>query len=96
MSYPSDGDRKRIVTGMCLTYRHDYGLEQPAYDDGLLAEVTYGLTQQQREALYRQMDQLYDHHINPLMRVLTEILGSTQDELLKQRIQQAITESGHG
>lgn len=94
MLYPSDGDRHKIVTSMCYTTRHDYGLEQT--DDAGFAVSPSGMNRQQQEALYRNMDQLYDHHINPLMRVLTEVLGSTKDETLKQRIQLAIKECGHG
>lgn len=91
--YPDDDDRVRIVTSMCYTYRHDYGLVCENEDP-----VHFGscMNRQQQEALYRQMDQLYDHHIQPLMRTLTEILGSTKDEELKRRIQLAIKESGHG
>lgn len=94
--YPQDGDRKRIVTGMCFTTRHDYGLEKMDCDDTGFTSSISGMSRQQQEALYRQMDQLYDHHINPLMKVLTEILGSTKDEEIKQRIRRAIKESSHG
>ena len=92
--YPTDGDRHKIVTNMCFTTRHDYGLDQ--VDTGERSFAMSGMNRQQQEALYRHMDQLYDHHIHPLMRTLTEILGSTKDEELKQRIQLAVKESGGG
>lgn len=94
--YPSDGDRRRIVTSMCYTTRHDYGLERlgPRESNGVVDPV--GMNRQQQEALYKQMDQLYDHHIHPLMRMLTEILGNTKDEDLKRRIRLSIKESSGG
>lgn len=94
--YPVDGTRHGIVTSMCFTTRHDYGLDVIETDDTSLAISMSGMNRQQQEALYRQMDQLYDHHISPLVRTLTEILGNTKDEELKQRIQLAFRESGGG
>ena len=94
--YPSDGTRRRIVTGMCFTTRHDYGLMEIETDNKSVAITMMGMNAQQREALYRQMDQLYDHHIDPLVGILTEILGDTDDEKLKLRIQLAIERSGRG
>lgn len=93
--YTDDGGRKHIVTSMCFTTRHDYGLDL-ADDDDDDEPLSSGMNIQQREALYGHMDQLYDHHINPLMRVLTEISSNTTDEAIKQRIQLAIKEIGHG
>lgn len=91
--YPSDGDRHKIVTSMCYTTRHDYGLVVDTDDP---THFGTAMNRQQQEALYRQMDQLYDHHIDPLVKMLTEILGSIENEVVKQRIQRAIKESGGG
>lgn len=48
---------------MCQTYRHDYGLDKDPNDPSWVA----GMTQQEREGLYRTMEQLYEHHIKPIV-----------------------------
>lgn len=59
--------REQIITDMCYTWRHDYGLYRDEHDGpgGLL---TSGLTQQQREQLWQQMAQIYDNCIAPVMQ----------------------------
>lgn len=44
-------DRKKIVTGMCFTWRHDYGLMEA----------------REKETLYACMDQVFEHDIKPLL-----------------------------
>lgn len=57
----------KIVTDMCLTMRHDYGL---LFDP---MNPTSGMTEFDRQALYNQMSQLYDHHISPLVDTIREL-----------------------
>lgn len=93
--------RRDIVTSMCYTVRHDYGLEKRCEDFSLCS----GMSEQERVALYNQMDQLYDHHIEPLLSsllyatIVNEYGGLTvaaKRDLLQGSIQRALKECGHG
>lgn len=55
--------REEIITSMCYTFRHDYGLskDQNAYP------FSAGMTEDKRKALWRQMAQIFDNDINPYM-----------------------------
>jgi hypothetical protein len=55
--------REQIITDMCYTWRHDYGLDRQEHD-GL---ITAGITKNQREQLWHQMAQIYDNCIAPVM-----------------------------
>jgi len=55
--------REDIINSMCFTRRHDYGLDKP---EGAYA-FEAGMTQQEREALYCQMAQIFDNDIAPYM-----------------------------
>ena len=50
-------ERARVVDAMCMTWRHDFGLDRK--DDEL---GSCGMADAERDALRRQMGQLYDHH----------------------------------
>ena len=58
--------RDQIITAMCYTWRHDYGLERREHDGpgGLIA---MGLTDAQRQQLWQQMAQIFDNDIAPNM-----------------------------
>ena len=58
--------RDEIITSMCYTWRHDYGLELQEHDSGG-GLVSCGLTDQQRQMLWRQMAQIFDNDIAPHM-----------------------------
>jgi hypothetical protein len=49
---------------MCYTTRHDYGLEK---SEKSIFDLSSGLTDQEREALWRQMAQIFDNDIAPYM-----------------------------
>jgi len=53
--------RDEIITSMCYTSRHDYGLEP---DD---SPISSGMTKSEREVLWRHMAQLFDNDISPYM-----------------------------
>lgn len=55
--------REDIITSMCYTWRHDYGLVK----DTKSSPLDSGMTQSQRELLWRQMSQLFDNDIVPYM-----------------------------
>jgi len=55
--------REEIITSMCMTYRHDYGLDKHPDDASFVA----GMTGSQRTALWKQMAQIFDNNIWPHM-----------------------------
>jgi hypothetical protein len=65
--------RLEIITSMCYTWRHDYGIiKDPEYKHHV-SELTYsmssGMYQQEREQLWKQMAQLFDNDIAPYMEL---------------------------
>ncbi len=58
---------------MCYTYRHDYGLDKQPDDAPWVA----GMTQSQRDGLWRTMAQIFDNDIAPIMK---EIEGKANDQ----------------
>lgn len=58
--------REEIITSMCYTWRHDYGLDKTV-GTGFADIISSGMTQQEREALWRQMAQIFDNDIAPYM-----------------------------
>ena len=55
-------NRETIITSMCYTYRHDYGLDKRGLFD-------CGMTDDERKALYNQMAQIFDNDISPVMEL---------------------------
>lgn len=55
--------REEIITSMCYTWRHDYGLDKQ--DNDIL--ITSGMTKTERVFLWNQMAQLFDNDIAPYM-----------------------------
>lgn len=66
--------KEETIHSMCMTWRHDYGLikEQKSNPD-FLDLVTSGMTETDRLFLYKQMEQLYNHHIQPLVHQIEEL-----------------------
>ena len=58
--------REQIITSMCYTFRHDYGLEKDLSND-FMSELSAGTTKEEREALWNQMAQIFDNDIAPHM-----------------------------
>jgi membrane protease subunit (stomatin/prohibitin family) len=58
-----------LINGMCMTWRHDFGLDRPsANKDGIIGwsdGLAMGMTSAERDGLRMQMRQLYQHHILP-------------------------------
>ena len=55
-------DKDQIINSMCLTWRHDFGLDKRHDAFGYS-----GMTPDERDALRRRMAQLFEHHIAPLI-----------------------------
>ena len=58
-------NREQVINNMCLTYRHDFGLE--ISEDDRMYTLTSGMTKREREALYNTMAQIFDNDIAPYM-----------------------------
>lgn len=54
-------NREEIITNMCMTYRHDYGLHKEDNEP----PWTCGMTRSEREGLWRTMAQIFDNNIEP-------------------------------
>ena len=55
--------REEIINDMCMTYRHDYGLDKLPGDP----PWTAGMTPEERKGLYATMSQIYEHNVAPLL-----------------------------
>lgn len=59
-------NREQIITDMCYTWRHDYGLTRQEHD-GPGGLIESGLTDSERKILWQQMAQVFDRCIAPYM-----------------------------
>ena len=59
-------DKEQIITDMCMTYRHDYGLRKK---DGE-PNWTSGMTEQDAKILYKVMEQIYNNNIEHIIEQL--------------------------
>lgn len=66
--------REEIITRMCYTWRHDYGLikSKPNHNEAegifdILNVLEAGMTEEERHFLWRQMAQIFDNDIAPYM-----------------------------
>ncbi len=57
--------REQIITNMCYTYRHDYGLT--ISDDDKMYTLSSGVTEQERLNIWNTMAQIFDNDILPYM-----------------------------
>jgi hypothetical protein len=59
--------REEIITSMCYTWRHDYGLIKNEDPGGYTFPGASGMTVKDREHLWNQMAQIFDNDIAPKM-----------------------------
>jgi len=59
-------NREAIIHSMCRTYRHDFGLVRNTGESGPYPFPS-GMTDEEKESLYRQMAQIFDNDIAPYM-----------------------------
>jgi hypothetical protein len=66
--------REEVITSMCYTYRHDYGLNKYEEVNGVAFKnaLTAGMTDSERHALWNQMAQIFDNDIAPYMEFKNE------------------------
>ena len=65
-----------IVESMCLTKRHDFGLDKPKGDR--FKNMCCGMTDEEREVIRGEMGQIFDHHIAPLLEVNNKLLAAAR------------------
>ena len=69
--------REEIITSMCYTWRHDYGIiKDPDHKSrsgmtDFIDTISAGMFQQERKKLWEQMAQLFDNDIAPHMEFKT-------------------------
>lgn len=59
--------REQIITSMCYTWRHDYGVVKNPDPGGYNFQFISGMTPDERSALWHQMAQIFDNDIAPYM-----------------------------
>lgn len=57
--------KEQIITDMCYTWRHDYGLKKYADPGGYSFPFTSGMTDEERQQLYNSMKQVFENAIEP-------------------------------
>lgn len=57
--------REKMITDMCYTWRHDYGLAKETDPAGYSFPYLPGMTAQEREELWHRMSQVFDNCIAP-------------------------------
>jgi DNA repair exonuclease SbcCD ATPase subunit len=63
-------DYDKMVEGMCMTYRHDFGLDKPEPTGNWYDKIACGMTDEEREALRTTMRQLIEHNVKPVIEPL--------------------------
>ena len=79
-------EREEIINGMCLTYRHDYGLRKQAGDP----PWTAGMTEDDAKMLYRTMEQIYDNDIAPYVEEYRRFVKGESVQIPQTREQAAL------
>ena len=79
--------KQEIITAMCITFRHDYGLPKENYRiEGTHGALSSGMTKQEQETLYNTMLKIYTNAIEPYMVIKEEAYKphSDKDSLLER------------
>ena len=65
--------REQIITSMCYTWRHDYGLLKEADPGGYTFPGIAGMTREEQQSLWRQMAQIFDNDIAPELEAYQQL-----------------------
>ena len=68
----NQAEKDKLIYDMCMTYRHDFGLQKEPNDPPWVA----GMTVNERKALILTMRQIFENNIEPL---LSKYKGDTND-----------------
>ena len=66
--------REEIITSMCYTFRHDFGLDKDI-GNGFIAELSAGVTADERKFIWNQMAQIFDNDIQPLLNEYQKLVN---------------------
>ena len=69
--------KQEIITAMCITFRHDYGLPK---EEGTHDPLSSGMTKQEQETLYNTMLKIYTNAIEPYMVIRGEAYKPQPDK----------------
>lgn len=72
--------RNEIITSMCYTYRHDFGLDK--VDESLISS---GMTDIERQLLWNKLAQIFDNDIAPLLGEYQQMLDGDRIVLPRSR-----------
>lgn len=61
-------EKQKLIIDMCITYRHDFGLNKSPDDPSWVA----GMTDTDRQMLIKTMTQIFNNNIEPLLKKHTE------------------------
>jgi hypothetical protein len=75
--------REEIITSMCYTWRHDYGIRKDAEDVSRFP-FTAGVTKEDAVALWNSMAQIFDNDIAPHMKFKKSFVDKHIDKLINQ------------
>jgi len=78
-------NREAIINNMCLTYRHDFGLR--ISEDDKIYSLSSGMTETEANALWRNMAQIFDNDIAPLLQTASRYEDGTHVPLPKNKEQ---------
>ena len=76
--------REEIITSMCYTFRHDFGLDKDI-GNGFISELSAGITADERKFIWNQMAQIFDNDIQPLFDEYQRLVNSDSVVLPKNK-----------
>jgi hypothetical protein len=81
--------KQEIITAMCFTFRHDYGLPKETIRiEGQGVPIgSSGMTEDEQDNLYRKMLQLYNNAIEPYMVLKGEAFNVSVADREKYQLQ---------
>jgi hypothetical protein len=77
--------REQIITSMCYTWRHDYGLLKEADPGGYMFPGIAGMTREEQQSLWQQMAQLFDNDIAPELEAYQQLQNGNSVILPRDR-----------
>lgn len=78
--------KESIITDMCYTYRHDYGLDKSPDDPPWCA----GMTPEERKGLYNTMRQIYENNIEPILNHYENLQNANNVVLPKEHAESMV------
>lgn len=73
-------NKEKLITDICVTLRHDYGLDKPQHAEHNRRCLTSGMTQAERMVLRMEAGQIVDNVIVPYLQQL-EVTQKIKTEL---------------